>query len=278
MRRYFAGLLSLTLVLAGCGKTEDNKTAKNDDSGTKVESVKPKGDKGSSETTKVEGWGNVKGQVVWAGDKLPERAPLKVDKDQDACLVKGPLLDQKYVVDKDSKGVEFTVVWLAPAKGALPIKPELKDAKPKKHELDQPTCQFEPHVMAIREGDEIVAKNTAKVPHNINVVGGTLGPNLNQIIAPGKDLDIKDFKASSTPVSVSCTIHGWMKGYIRVFKHPYFAVTDAKGNFEIKDAPAGTWRLIAWQDEGWVNGKDGQEITIKPGDTATAKIELKPGK
>jgi len=279
MRRYFAGLVGLSLVLAGCGKTED-KAAKNDDAGTtKVEAVKPKkgGDKDTSATTKVEGWGNVKGQVVFVGDP-PKPAELKVDKDQDACLAHGPLLDQKYVVDKDTKGVRYAVVWLAAPKGSLPIKPELKDAKPKKHERDQPTCQFEPHVMAIREGDEVVAKNTAKVPHNINVVGGVLGPNLNQIIQPGKDIEVKDFKASNAPVNISCTIHGWMKGYIRVFKHPYFAVTDAKGNFEIKDAPAGTWNLVVWQEEkGWGNGgKEGQPITIKPGETVTEKIDLKP--
>ena len=29
---------------------------------------------------------------------------------------------------------------------------------------------------------------------------------------------------------------------------PYFAVTDDKGNFEIKNAPAGTQKVVVWQE------------------------------
>jgi hypothetical protein len=111
------------------------------------------------------------------------------------------------------------------------------------------------------------------------VDGGVTGPNLNQIVAPGNKLTIPFTKPTTTAaISVSCTIHGWMKGYIRVFSHPYFAVTDAEGNFEIKDAPAGTWNLIAWQDEGWVlpGGKNGMPVTITAsGTTDVGKIEMK---
>ena len=52
-----------------------------------------------------------------------------------------------------------------------------------------------------------------------------------------------------------------MRANIRVFDHPYFAVTNEKGEFEIKDAPAGKYRLVIWQDKGWVvteNGKLGK--------------------
>ena len=36
------------------------------------------------------------------------------------------------------------------------------------------------------------------------------------------------------PVSVSCSIHPWMKARVFCFAHPYFAITDENGNFEIK--------------------------------------------
>src|SRR5262249_41385609 len=96
---------------------------------------------------------------------------------------------------------------------------------------------------------------------------------------PGGKLDVKGFKPATAAVSVSCTIHGWMKGYIRVFDHPYFAVTDKDGNFEIKDAPAGTWNLVVWQEEkGWVNcDKNAQPATgTANGSTDVGKVELKP--
>ena len=47
---------------------------------------------------------------------------------------------------------------------------------------------------------------------------------------------------------MSCSIHGSMKSWMRVFNHPYFAVTDANGNFEIKNAPAGKLNLVSWQE------------------------------
>ena len=135
-------------------------------------------------------------------------------------------------------------------------------------------------MLALRKGQTLEARNSAKVSHNIKVDGGVTGPNLNQIVAPGSKLSITGFKPTGTAaVSVSCTIHGWMKGYVRVFNHPYFAVTDAEGNFEIKDAPAGTWNLIAWQEEkGWVlpGGKNGMPVTITDkGTTDAGKIEMK---
>jgi plastocyanin len=236
-----------------------------------------------SPSARADGWGSVKGQVVWAGGDVPKRDKLKVDKDQDACLAHGDLLSEKYVVDPKSKGVRWVVVWLVDPKkptAALPIAPDLKTIKNKKLTLDQPTCMFEPHILAIRNGQEIDFKNTAKVPHNINLVKPVVGPNLNQIVPPGGHLLVSSFKPTGTsPVNVTCTIHGWMKGYIWVFRDPYFAVTDADGNFEIKDAPAGTWNLVAWQDEGWVGagGKTGTPVTITAGGaTDVGKIELKP--
>jgi hypothetical protein len=224
--------------------------------------------------------GDVKGQVLWAGDP-PAAEKLKVDKDQGECLAHGPLLSEKYVVDPKSKGVRWVVVWLAvdaanPMKGPTPPA-ALKTPKEKKVTIDQPTCQFQPHVLAMREGQTLVVKNSAKVPHNTNIVGGAQNPNRNQIIPPGGSMDVTGFKSSKTAVSVSCTIHGWMKSWIRVFNHPYFAVTDAEGNYEIKDIPAGKYTLMVWQEEkGYLPDQKGTPVTVEAaGATNAGKIEIK---
>jgi hypothetical protein len=49
-----------------------------------------------------------------------------------------------------------------------------------------------------------------------------------------------------------------MTGYVRIFEHPYYAVTDENGNFEIKNAPVGKFRIV-------------YEITIK-----SPATEMKP--
>ena len=65
---------------------------------------------------------------------------------------------------------------------------------------------------------------------------------------------------------VNCGIHGWMKGFIWVFDNPYFAVTDADGKFEIKNAPSGPVNLVVWQEEAGYGegGKNGKTIQINP--------------
>jgi hypothetical protein len=234
-------------------------------------------------------WGTIKGQVVFDG-KPPAQVEAKVDKDQQHCLSKGKIYTDAYVVDPKTKGVRWVVVWLQDPKNpkaALKTHPTLKNP-PAKVEIDQPCCKFEPRVLAMREGSQLVVKNSAPIPHNTNIIGGNLGPNVNPIIPAKSEFVVKQkIFARPRAISYSCSIHGWMKGWIWVFNHPYFAVTDANGNFEIKNAPTGKYRLVVWQEStGWVVGekgkeptKDGVAITVPNGKTLElGKIKLQEAK
>jgi plastocyanin len=230
----------------------------------------------------AEGWGTVKGKVTYdPKEKLPENPAVTVTADKNVCM-QGKILRNEWVVDPKTKGVKNVVVWLTDVKNfkaaawAAPIHPTLKKA-PATYEIDQPTCLFAPRVIAIQEDTKVVFKNMATVAHNVKVEGGdTLGPNINQLIPPGKQLDPVAVKARFIPISYSCTIHPWMKGWIASFKHPYFAVTNDKGEFEIKNAPAGKYRLQVWQEGyGFVQkNKDdrGIVITVKDKDTTDVKV------
>jgi hypothetical protein len=78
---------------------------------------------------------------------------------------------------------------------------------------------------------------------------------------------IERWKAQRLPVILSCAIHPWMRGWLRVFDHPYYAITDADGRFEIRSAPAGRWRLKVWHEEnGWRGGRkgrDGEKVVVQ---------------
>ncbi len=230
-------------------------------------------------------WGTIKGQIVYGEEKVPEPKVLDVTKDQDHCLSKGKLTSQEWVVNPKNKGVQWVFVWLAPtgAGKEIPIHPDLKDIKQKEVVIDQPCCKFEPHAMGMREGQVLIAKNSAPITHNFQYLGNPAkNPGGNPAIAPKEQVEIKDLKADEKfPVRISCTIHGWMNAYVRVFNHPYFAVTDADGNFEIKDAPAGDFRLKIWHEGcGWrggAKGRDGEPITIKGGQVNDlGKLDIKP--
>ena len=40
-----------------------------------------------------------------------------------------------------------------------------------------------------------------------------------------------------------------MKTWVLVSDHPYFAITDTNGNYEIKGVPAGTYEVTCWQEK-----------------------------
>jgi hypothetical protein len=242
------------------------------------------------------GWGTIKGQIVFAGDKIPE--PQKIDPDQDAnhCLEKGPLFTEKWVVNPKNKGVRWAFVWLVTDPNPknkeapkMPIHPDLAQPKDKEVVMDQPCCKFEPHCLGIREGQTLVVKNSAPVSHNSKYDGPGDNPSGNPIIPAGKQVELTGFKASWSPMPISCGTHRWMGAWVRIFDHPYFAVTDADGNFEIKDAPAGNFWLVVWHEEGgWrdqktvkINDKDvrqiGMPVTIKANAVADlGQLGIKP--
>jgi len=243
----------------------------------------------------AEGWGTVKGQVIYAGKDTPNQtAKVAEHKDAKVCLKNGPVPLDQLVVNSKNKGTRWVVVWLAKDDDGnadhtaeLPTHPSLKNPKKKSVVMDQPCCSFEPHIVVVRSGQDFVGKNSAEIAHNMHITGSKVNQAISQnpILPPGTSLTIKagQLKPYQLPNTVKCDIHTWMSGYIFVLPHPYFAITDADGKFEIKNAPAGKYRLIMWHEkDGWVLGegdeadKNGKLITIKAdGTTDLGKVELK---
>jgi len=228
--------------------------------------------------TRAQGWGTVKGKVTWSGGAVPTNEKVVVTTDKDHCEKKGPIYRNALVVDPKSKGVRWVLLWITdPADGnnvafKPAIHPLLKTMKASVS-IDQPCCVFEPRITVLREGQKLLAKNTAPVPHNLSISSPAgKGPELNKLIPPNGSLEVGGFMVNRIPTSFSCTIHTWMKGWIFTLPHPYFAVTDENGNFEIKRVPAGKFRLMAWHEAvGFVIAKSpkdrGQVIEVKDAET-----------
>ena len=206
-------------------------------------------------------WGTIKGKVI-VTKAIPPAAAIAVNNDKEHCLSKGPLVSEAVMIGKD-KGLQNVIVWLRPAtkdrKDPFPkdkIHPDLAKAPAKAHTIDQPCCQFIPRVVAAKTGDTLEIKNSAPVAHNINYSSDAA--TFNVTLPPGKSYKVEQpLTAQSTPIPFKCDIHQWMQGRMRVFDHPYFAITDAEGNFVIKDAPAGDWNIVYWHENGFHKGKDG---------------------
>lgn len=222
-------------------------------------------------------WSTLKGRIIWDGDKIPKQKPIAdimKNADKAHCLAKGDVLDEEWVVNPKNKGIRWTFVWLAdaakPKNSPQPVHPDLKQIKNKEVEIDQPMCKFVPHALGMREGQVLVAKNSSSITHNFKWQGSTAkGIAGNVIIPPNRKFPIKGLVAHHFPVLINCNVHTWMNGFVRVFDHPYFAVTDENGAFEMPKAPAGKYRLFIWHGpHGWsggADGRNGQIITIKSG-------------
>ena len=112
--------------------------------------------------------------------------------------------------------------------------------------LEEKGCTYRPWLQGAMRGQKILLRNSDGTTHSVRAEanGRTV---FNVIQAPSaKDLE-KDPLALDV-VKISCDLHPWMKAFVVVSDHPFFAVTADDGSFEIKDVPAGSYGLEAWNE------------------------------
>ncbi|MBC8393027.1 MAG: hypothetical protein H8E17_10740 [Deltaproteobacteria bacterium] len=111
--------------------------------------------------------------------------------------------------------------------------PAFVDLSKTKFAMDQQNLTFIPHILPIPVGATIQFPNNDKVDHNVFSLSRTKPFNLGSY-KPGEVKTVLFDKPGI--VEVRCDVHAEMAAYIMVMKNPYFAVTDAKGRFEMPDA------------------------------------------
>jgi hypothetical protein len=62
-----------------------------------------------------------------------------------------------------------------------------------------------------------------------------------------------------------------MSAYILVFTHPFFAVTDDDGAYEIGGVPAGTYTLMVWSELGTAASR---RVTVTDGGTVDVDFRV----
>jgi hypothetical protein len=125
-------------------------------------------------------------------------------------------------------------------------------------------------VLAFHQDQKLVIKSSDATNHNVRYSSfAAANAAFNQILAPKGEIAVSLF-ADRRPIKVECDIHSWMKAYIMVFDHPFFAVTGDDGSFEIKGVPAGEQHIVLWQEKvGYVNPErlKGKLVSVPAGGT-----------
>ena len=164
------------------------------------------------------------------------------------------------VIVNSNKTLRNVFVWI---KDGLPRGRWTPPAEPVK--LDQSGCVYEPHVLGIMEGQQLEILNEDPVNHNIHGES-KLNPAWNKSQPPRAEHEYMRFDSEEILFPVTCGVHPWMRSYIGVSPHPYFAVTGPDGTFTLKNVPPGTYTVEAVHE---MYGRKEGKVTVAANGAAT---------
>jgi len=116
---------------------------------------------------------------------------------------------------------------------------------PGRARMDQRNETFVPHVLAIAAGTVVDFPNSDAFYHNVFSLSKPRRFDLGRYPA-GKSASVRFDRPGI--VRVFCEIHSHMNAFILVFAHPFFAVTDAEGDYRIDEVPPGAYDVVAWSE------------------------------
>jgi len=260
-------LLSLSIA---CGKKKDDSeddAEVTEDEAPAAAPYKPSGNEGT-----------ITGKVSLTGTPSAAVAPKPIDMSSEASCASGnskPMTESVVVNDGKLANV-FVYIKDGTTADGQKITSFSFPVLATEVNLDQKGCHYTPHVIGLQTGQTLKVTNSDTATHNVHPQpNASIGnEEWNQTQAGGAAPIIKTFKRQEVLIPVKCNQHNWMKSYIGVVKHPYFAVTNADGTFEIKNVPPGTYTIEAWQES---YKSKSQQITVPSKGTANAEFTYDAG-
>lgn len=206
----------------------------------------------------VQNGGAIRGTVTLAG-AIPSLAIMPVAKDENLCGRSKP--SPRLVVNAQG-GVRYSVVYLEG------IRSGKRMDHPMKAVLDQRSCIYEPHIALVPANGTLEIVNSDPILHNVHTYnlqkGLTTVFNIAQPIRGQRTpLPTSAFDGPGFYRATCDAGHPWMSAYIVLTDHPYYAVTNEKGEYVLNSVPPGTYRIVMWHEGVRVTRTDLEKGTVR---------------
>ena len=257
--RYWSGLACIAgmgLVLVSCGKKEE----------TGENTSAPAAPKPAAAPVDPATAGSISGTVKFDGPAPKAKTVNRAAYAYCAGAHSSPVTDPEVLVGAGG-ALANVIVYVKDGLGNRTF-----DTPKDQVTLDQSGCQYSPHIVTMMAGQTLAVKNSDKTTHNIHPSPKN-NREWNKSQPPGQPNLEEVFAREEVAIRVKCDVHPWMRSYIAVFKHPYYAVSGASGSFEIKNLPPGTYTLEAWHERF---GTASQQVTVGAKEAKTLSFSFKP--
>jgi plastocyanin len=205
------------------------------------------------------GGGEIQGRVVLAGETPPsKKVPITID--QYVCGTEQLPGD---LIVSNAREIRNVVVWLeTPPPGSPPA------ALPATAPMDQKECVFVPRIVIVPASGTVEFLNSDRLLHNLHSVSKD-NSSFNR--TQPKDRTIPITFSRPEIVRVDCDLHSWMRGWVVVAPHAFYALTDAQGRFKLPGVPPGRYVVRVWHER---LGETSHGVTVTDGATPLT-IELR---
>jgi hypothetical protein len=209
------------------------------------------------------GSGAITGKVSFSGTAPPPQK-VKLSADPRCAVIHKDGLERQPVKVKDG-GLADVLVYVKSGIGAsysAPAEPFL---------LDQIGCEYHPSMAVVMVGQPFRIRNSDDTLHNIHP-----RPTANRefnIGQPRKGMEVtKSFEKAEMMIPTGCEVHPWMRAYISVLAHPFFALTKEDGSYEIRALPDGEYEVEAVHSQ--LKSATGR-VSVKGGRATRLDLSLK---